>query len=121
MCLVSNYIPRYRKKRDILAKREQELIRVLKRGDSSEKVVAAVEEVRAAQIRVINAERARVPGREGYERHLANLDAESSKWMSMSVEEIISLCLKRIPGGRSARLGPIEAPGESAQVMNRRI
>jgi chromatin segregation and condensation protein Rec8/ScpA/Scc1 (kleisin family) len=97
MCSVSNYVPRYRKKRDILAKREQEFIRVLQRGESPEQVVEAAEEVRAAQIRVVNAERARIPGYSAEDSRLANLEAQYHRWAIMPVEDIIAAYQRKLP------------------------
>jgi hypothetical protein len=57
---MSNYIPWYGKKRERLARRENDLHRVLLRVGSEEEVTRAAEEVRAARIRVLKAERARV-------------------------------------------------------------
>jgi hypothetical protein len=61
---LSNYIPWYGKKRATLARREKELLRILKRGGERE-VIRAAEEVRASRIRALKSERAQIPPRDG--------------------------------------------------------
>jgi hypothetical protein len=87
---VSNYIPRHTKKKEHLVRREQELLRVLQRGETRQKLIDAAEEVRAAMLRVIEAKRTTVPPRSEHEAEFAKLDAESRKWVSMPIEDIIA-------------------------------
>lgn len=54
---MSNYLPRTQKKRERQARLENDLRRLIANGASDEKIVTAAEEVRAARIRTIKADR----------------------------------------------------------------
>jgi hypothetical protein len=49
--LMSNYIPHYTKKRQILHKKEEKLRRLISHGADKERLLKAAEEVRLARIR----------------------------------------------------------------------
>ncbi len=94
---MSNYLPRYTKKKDHLARREQDLLRVIKRGESQEKIIGAAEGVRAAMLRVIEAKQAMIPPRAGHEAEAAKLDAEFRRWTFLPTGEIIAQYEKQMP------------------------
>jgi hypothetical protein len=54
---MSNYLPRTQKKRERQERLENDLRRLIANGASSDKLIAAAEEVRAARIRTIKADR----------------------------------------------------------------
>ena len=58
---MTNYIPNYDKKRKILVRREQHLRRLIERGVSGEKLIAAVEQVRESRISWLKSLRANPP------------------------------------------------------------
>lgn len=58
---MTNYIPNYDKKRRILARKEQQLRRLIQRGAAVEKLVAAAEHVRQARIRWLESQVANPP------------------------------------------------------------
>jgi hypothetical protein len=57
---MSNYVPWHGKKKAALAYREEKLLRVLRRGGSSEQVARLAEEVRASRVRWLRSERSRI-------------------------------------------------------------
>ena len=57
MSRVSNYLPRTQKKRDRQHKLENDLRRLVAVGAAREALIAAAEEVRAARIRTVKADR----------------------------------------------------------------
>lgn len=58
---MSNYIPHYTKKKQILRRKEDFLRRLVSKNASQECILAAAEEVRDARIRVVRAQRATIP------------------------------------------------------------
>jgi hypothetical protein len=58
---MANHVANHQKKRRVLTRRESDLLRALRRGESEEKVKSAAEEVRAARVRVLNVRRSLVP------------------------------------------------------------
>jgi hypothetical protein len=90
MLAMSNYIPWYGKKREKVARRAQELLRILERGGSEKELARAAEEVRASRIRFLRSERARIPPCGVHEARLAELDHEIRLWESMPIEAILA-------------------------------
>jgi hypothetical protein len=58
---VSNYIPWHGKKREHVELREEKLRRLLLKGSSTQKLNQAAEEARAARIRLLKSNSARIP------------------------------------------------------------
>ncbi len=89
---MSNYIPWYGKKREGFKRREQHLLRILSSGVKPEAVERAAEEVRAARIRALKSDCARVPpcGRDDNDARLRRFDEEIAHWAARTVEEIVA-------------------------------
>ena len=94
---MSNYIPWYGKKREGFKRREQQLLRILGCGARPEAVERAAEEVRAARIRALKSDRARIPpcGRDDNDARLRRFDEEIAHWASRTVEEIVAAYRQR--------------------------
>jgi hypothetical protein len=77
---MAGYVPWYAKKRKGLKRRDEDLVRILGRAEGREAVERAVEEVRAARIRALKSDRARIPAfdQEDNEKRLRRLDEEST-------------------------------------------
>ncbi len=58
---MSNYVPHYTKKKQILARKEAALRRLIVRGATEEKLLFAALDIREARIRVLRARRAMIP------------------------------------------------------------
>jgi len=88
---MSNYIPHYTKKRQVLARKEQALRRLILRGSTREKLIAAAEEVRASRMRMLKAERATIPpkGSPEFER-MAAIDEKIQALSVTPVETILA-------------------------------
>jgi hypothetical protein len=97
---VANYILRYRKKWESMARREHDLICALTHGEKPQKLIHAAERVREAKLAVFKAERAKIgPSAEGTERNrrlIVEMEARSAQWSSMPTEEIIASYRKRV-------------------------
>jgi hypothetical protein len=89
---MAGYVPWYGKKREGLKRREHDLLRILGRGGRQEAVERAAEEVRAARIRALKSDRARIPpcGRDDYDERLQQFDEEIARCVSLTVEEIVA-------------------------------
>jgi hypothetical protein len=58
---MTNYIPHYTKKKQILARKEQKLRCLLEQSADLQKLITAAEGIRDARIRVLRAKRATIP------------------------------------------------------------
>src|SRR5262245_37582738 len=88
---MASYVPWYGKKREQLARREQELCRILQRGGSERQLTRAAEEVRASRIRALKAERARIPQCDGpHTARLTEIDDEIRLCESTPIDAIIA-------------------------------
>ncbi len=88
---MSNYVPRYSKKRESLARKELDLRRLILRGGSEEKVIAGAEEVRASRIRALKAKRATIPPKGGPEAgRVAAIEAKIEALLAMPVAAILA-------------------------------
>ncbi len=89
---MTNYIPHHRKKKDILEKRERELLKQIKDCGDERHLTKAAENVREAVIRVINANVAQLRPIEGEgEEQIKKAKMEIEIWLKKSVDEIIEL------------------------------
>jgi hypothetical protein len=88
---MSNYVPWYGKKRAQLARRERDLLRILRRGGGERELARAAEEVRASRIRALKAERARIPPRDGPDAaRLAEIGHKIRECESTPIDAIIA-------------------------------
>jgi len=89
---MSNYIPNYRKKKDILEKREFKLIKAIDSNLSPDKLTFLAQEVRKAQLRVINVKHSRISPIESDENDklLKRIERDIDYWNSISEIEIIN-------------------------------
>jgi hypothetical protein len=102
---MSNYVPWYGKKREGFRRREQDLLRLLRRGEGPVAVVRAAEQVRAARIRALKSDRSRIPPcrRDDYDERSRYFDEEIARWSSLAVEEIVAQYRRRLrPASQSA-------------------
>ena len=87
---MSNYIPHYTKKKQVLARKELALERLIARGEPRQKVVAAAEEVRDARIRVLRARRATIVPRGDADTQFQKLDDRIQQLLSTSLDSILA-------------------------------
>jgi hypothetical protein len=97
---MANYVAHYQKKLDTLARKRLDLIRLLGRHGTEHEVVAAAEEVRAAQRRALEAKRAQVPPCDANSDRLRAIDEEIAACLRRSAAEIIASCKQRRSGGK---------------------
>jgi hypothetical protein len=87
---MSNYLPNYDKKRKILARREEHLLGLIKRGATSETLKTAAEQVRQSRLGVIKSLIANKPVE--YRRDpekLSRLRTKAEMLVAMPVESIL--------------------------------
>ena len=72
---MSNYVPHYTKKKRILERREDSLIRLIAAGASEEELQAAAEVVRDARVRVLEARRATIVPKDDAKKVYDRIDA----------------------------------------------
>jgi hypothetical protein len=115
---MSNYIPWYGKKRAGLKRREQQLLRILGGGERPEAVERAAEEVRAAGIRALRSDRARIApcGRDDNDERLRRFDEEIAHWASRTVEDIVAAYRQRLPTAGEQATTSEDACAESPDV-----
>ena len=83
---MSNYLPRTQKKRERQARLESDLRRLIAAGVALDKLVAAAEEVRAARVRTVRADRQHCCFIGGTARY----DAEIAAIQATAVEVILA-------------------------------
>ena len=115
---MSNYIPWYGKKRAGFKRREEQLLRMLGGGQRPEAVERAAEEVRAARIRALKSDRARIPpcGRDDNDARLRRFDEEIARWTSRTVEEIMEAYRQRRSAEAVRTSAAEDACAESSDV-----
>ena len=85
---MTNYVVNHQKKKNLLAKRERELLHALRNGLPDAKILKSVENVRAAKLSVFKMDFSRtslLPA-SSYEP-----EGEAVEWMAMTVEEILAM------------------------------
>jgi hypothetical protein len=89
---MAGYAPWFGKTHKGLKRREDDLVRILSRGEAPDVVARAAEEVGAARMRALKSDRARIPPCERYdnEERLRRLDEEIARCASLAVEEIVA-------------------------------
>jgi len=90
---MTNYIPHHRKKKDILKKKEYKLVKAISANMGSKKIAEAAQDVREAQIRVINVKRSELRPVESDKntKLLAKCDKDIEYWLSLSIENITEI------------------------------
>ncbi len=87
---MTNYIPHYRKKKDALEKKENELIKNIHNHVGLDKLSELAENVRAAKIRVINANVAQLrPDLDKNDQKLVKAKQDIEELQALSTDEII--------------------------------
>ena len=84
-----NYIPHYTKKKQILARKEDNLQRLIERGADRQKLLAAVEDVRDARVRVLRSRRATIPPKDDAVKLFAEIDDRIQSLLETSPEAIL--------------------------------
>ena len=115
---MSNYVPWYGKKRAGFKRREQQLLRILGDRERPETVERAANEVRAARIRALNSDCARIPpcGRDDNDERLRRFDEEIAHWASRTVEQIVAAYRQRLPAAGERASTSEQACAESSDV-----
>jgi hypothetical protein len=92
-----SYVPRLNEpyqKREMVSKREAQLVRLLKTSPESATVNRAAEKVRQAHLNLLKAERELIePDQakgDGVVGHLSNLRVQTSRWEQLSIPEIVA-------------------------------
>ena len=88
---MSNYLPHYTKKKQILEKRERELRHALKNRLGETKIRRAAERVRAAQVRALESALAQVPPsqEQRFEEKRTRLLADITPWKEVPLDALI--------------------------------
>jgi hypothetical protein len=86
---VTNYIPHYTKKRQILARRENALRRLISSGSPIKKLFDAAEAVRDARIRVLRAQRALIVPINDAQKDFNIIDARIQEIKDAPIEAIL--------------------------------
>jgi hypothetical protein len=87
-----NYLPYYRKKLERLARKERDLLRLLERHGTDEKVAIAAEGVRASRIRALEARQSQIPECEANADRINSIDEDISSCLHLSIADIIASC-----------------------------
>ena len=87
--MMSNYIPRYTKKRERLSRLVRKLHSAISENAAKERIVKLAEEVRQGEIRVLRAERARVTRSEEGAGARAEFDAKIRNLEAISIEQFL--------------------------------
>jgi hypothetical protein len=85
---MANYVANYTKKREALQRREDNLRRLLTRGEGKAKLLQAAEEVRLARIRVLRSHRATFRPVDPDSKQFANIDSRIQ-----AVEEVTAMTI----------------------------
>lgn len=96
---MASYIAYYKKKKNLLVKREQDLWDNLWLGAPQTDIEKSAQKVRKAKLRVFNAMKATViPASErSNNKQLAKIARETAVWESMSLKDIINIYKKKKP------------------------
>lgn len=84
-----NYIPHYTKKKQQLARRKAALVRLLNSDASVTKLLAAAEEVRAAKVRVLRAQRATLAPTDRNTEQFERVDARIAEVEQQTAAELL--------------------------------
>ena len=87
---MTNYIPHYTKKKQILSCKEQALRRLVQSNAPNDKLVAAAREVRDARIRVLRAQRATIVPKDDAYKQYEKIDARIQTIAETSITMILS-------------------------------
>ncbi len=87
---MTNYIPHYTKKKQILGRKESALKRLISSGAPSGKLIAAAEDVRDARIRVLRAQRATVVPKDDAHMIYERIDRRIRSILEVPIESILA-------------------------------
>ena len=90
---MANYLAHHTKKKEILEKREFQLMKAIEKGFPNEKIQKLASEVRDAQSRVINAKESQmVPSDSDRDLVLIQrIEKDRKYWKTISIDEIIEI------------------------------
>jgi hypothetical protein len=94
---MASYVPWYGKKREQLAKHEREFVALLQNTADTRKLRKAAEIVRAAQVRALKAQLARLPASEKSADVIANLEREIQFWLELPLAAILEMYRLKVP------------------------
>ena len=86
---MTNYIPHYTKKKQILARKEEDLRRLISSHADDEKLLGAAEIVRDARIRVLRAQRATIVPKDNAQEAYDRIDARIHKIENTPIDSIL--------------------------------
>ena len=87
---MTNYIPHYTKKKQVLARKELALKRLIDRRTAPDKLLAAAEEVRVARVRVLRAQSATIVPKDDADTQFAKIDNKIQAILDTSLPDILS-------------------------------
>lgn len=87
---MTNYIPHYTKKKQILGRKESTLKRLISSNASSDKLVAAAEDVRDARVRVLRAHRATVVPKDDAQTLYDKIDRRIKSILETPIKSILA-------------------------------
>ena len=88
---MAGYVLWHGKKRQLLARREQEFQAILQAETNTEKLKEWAEEIRAAQIRALKSKRAQLPPSEKNLEKVNELEREMEIWLHSPADSIIEI------------------------------
>ena len=86
---MTNYIPHYTKKKQILARKEEALRRLISSRASKDKLLAAAELVRDARIRALRAQRATLVPKDDAQEVYDKIDAQIQRIENTPLDAIL--------------------------------
>jgi hypothetical protein len=92
------YVANHQKKNRIFAKRERELLHAIKHGRPHEKLLVAVEKLRAAKIAVFKCQLTKNSENQPHNfsaEQLALHDKQIEHWLAMTSDEIVAMYWRR--------------------------
>jgi len=94
---MAGYVPHFTKKRERLARLEQDLVRSIRSGESHERWLVLADAVRLGKIRALRAEHAQFePATKGHSDRLAEIDEQITSLESAASEKILAEYLARV-------------------------
>lgn len=88
---MANYVAHHSKKRERLARMEEDLVRSIRSGDLRERQLFLADEVRLAKVRALKAERAQFePATRGYSDRMAAIDEQIASLEVTASENILA-------------------------------
>jgi hypothetical protein len=85
-----NYIPHYTKKKQILARKQHRLRRLIERRVTPQKLISAADAIREARIRVLRAQRATIPPKGDAHVLFDKIDRKIDALLKMTPQDILA-------------------------------